>query len=165
MSEIIEVIINGQRFWKAATPVTSEYWRIAGILLPVVNGTEWNTDKAKKNDLMRYVSRCEMAGFAKTDDQIAACARRYMAGKRKVSPAGASRRKRAEKELRVFLANPPLGVLEAVSMACTESAVAQYKAGNEKSINAIVGKASKATGANPRAIKVLIEKHINERLT
>ncbi len=47
-----------------------------------------------RNEVAHYVDRCMAAGFCKTEDDIRACAGRYLAGKRKVTAPGTARRLR-----------------------------------------------------------------------
>jgi len=56
-----------------------------GDIWDVVHGTpHWE----KRHEILWYVSRCEMSGFATTLAEKQNCAMRYMAGKRKVPHLG-----------------------------------------------------------------------------
>ena len=88
-----------------------------------------------------YVWKCIDAGFCKTPDQIRLCASRWIAGKRKVTPPGTERRKVEAAKKAALIANVPPELSAAIDVVLAESAkaVAQFKAGTEKALNALVG--------------------------
>jgi hypothetical protein len=126
-----------------------------GVLIDLLQGTP---DWERRYDIAWYVSRCESAGFCDTGDQIRACAERYIAGKRKVTPPGTKRRKRVERERRKILRNIPAELVKAISEVIAENAKAiqQYKDGNEKAINSMVGGVMKRYRGDPAVIKILL---------
>ncbi len=136
-------------FW---CPEDSE---MIGVLIDLLlNTPNWD----QRFEIAWYVSRCESAGFCKTGDQIRLCTERYIAGKRKVSPPGTKRRKKAERERRKLLRNVPADLVKAISEVIAENAKAiqQYKDGNEKAINSMVGGVMKRYRGDPATIKILL---------
>jgi len=97
-----------------------------------------------------------MAGFCATDDMLRLCAQRYMAGKRKVTPPGTLRRKAAERERRRLLRNMPAELTAAIASATDSAAAQQYAAGNDKSLNAVVGMVLKQYKAEPSFVRELL---------
>ena len=111
-----------------------------------------------------YVWRCIAAGFCKTDDQARLCAERFIAGKRKVTPPGTARRLKAERKLKETLSKVPPELQAAIDAALAEQskAIAQYKSGVEKALNAIVGSVMKRHKADPAIVKELLVRSIRE---
>lgn len=122
-------------------------------LIQVLDGTEW---WEKRYEVAWYVNRCEIAGFCDTDDMRRLCAKRYMAGKRKVTPPGTERRKRAERERRKILSSVPQDLMDAISDAVTSEAARQFAGGNDKALNAVVGIVLRRHKADPAAVRKLI---------
>lgn len=135
---------------------TPEVSNLVGAIQPALKGEAW----AKRWEVAWYVDRCVMAGFAKTDDEKLECARRFLAGKRKVSPPGTKHRKAIAKAKRKFLANPPQEALQAVESLRGSMAHTQYLRGNQKAMNAMVGTVLQSCRAEPSAVRDLIEKHL-----
>jgi hypothetical protein len=105
-------------------------------LLPALEGTPyWD----QRWDVEWYVNRCIVAGFCKTDDQIRLCAQRYVVGKRKVTPPGTRRRKEEARRMRKMLANTPVELMAIIDEAIKMEAAKQYLAGNDKSLNSVLG--------------------------
>lgn len=126
---------------------------MASALIPILKDTQsW----ACRYEIAWYVSRCEMAGFCKTDEMRQLCAQRWMAGKRKVSPPGHKRRKRAASLMRKMLGNPPVELLAAVSAALKTDAARQYAEGNLKALNALVGMVLKAFKTDAGVVRQLL---------
>ena len=138
----------------------ASYWEIAGDILEVVNGTP---HFEQRQDILWYVSLCQDAGFATTKLQRQECARRYMAGKRKVSPPGTKRRKRSLQEQRKFLKNMPPELIEAINTASQSDLAKQVLAGNAKAMNALVGSILKKHKAPAAIVKQLLEDKLKEQ--
>jgi hypothetical protein len=129
---------------------------VVHVVIDLTAGTpRWD----ERFDVAWYVDRCRLAGFAETDDQMRACALRYLAGKRRVTPPGTARRRRDERRRRAELAAvpPELAAAVAAVVAENEKAVAQYRAGVEKAINALVGQVMRRHRADPAVVKTLLE--------
>lgn len=134
------------------------YWGLVGDIANVVRGTpHWENRK----EILWYVSRCEMAGFATTAAEKQNCALRYMAGKRKVSAPGTKRRKRSLQEQRKMLKNMPPELIAAISAACESDLAKQVMGGNAKAINALLGSVLKAHKAPAALVKQLLEAKLN----
>lgn len=124
------------------------------VLIPVLKGTPWWD---RRHDVEWYVNRCERAGFCGTDDMRRLCARRYMAGKRKVTPPGTSRRKALARERRRLERNLPAELAQALDSAAASPVVQQVAAGNGKAMNALVGMVLKQHKAEPALVRELLE--------
>ena len=111
-----------------------------------------------RNQVAYYVDLCIRAGFCKTDNDIRLCAERYLAGKRKVTPPGTQRKKQQAKERKKLLSNIPQQLLDTVKdvVLKNEKAVQQYKSGNEKAINALIGQVIKVHRYEATVIKDLL---------
>ena len=98
------------------------------------------------------------AGFCKTEDDVRACAARYLAGKRKITPPGTARRLRESKERAKLLANVPKELTNAIAevMEANSKAIEQYRAGNEKAVNALVGQVMRKHKTDAAVIKQLL---------
>lgn len=131
------------------------YLDIAGSLSTILRpqDTAW----PNRDDVMWYVSRCEMAGFCTTDDLRRRCAERYLAGKRAVTPPGTRRRKVRAKRTRELLVHLPAGLLEALEEGKRTKAWAQYVGGNEKAVNAVIGPLIKRFGVTFEVVSTLIK--------
>lgn len=87
------------------------------------------------------------------------CAKRFMAGKRRVTPPGTQRRKDAEKAKRKLLASMPAELDAAIVEAMGSNAARQFADGNEKALNSVVGMVLRKYKADPAFIRcVLIER-------
>lgn len=131
------------------------YFDMAGSLLTILkpNHEAWPA----RNDVMWYVSRCEMRSFCNTDELRRLCASRYIAGKRAVTPPGTRRRKAQAKRTRELLKNLPAGLLEALEEGKKTKAWAQYVGGNEKAVNAVIGPLIKQFGVTFDVVSTLIK--------
>lgn len=143
--------------------------KIAGVLIDYLSPENWG----KRYEIARYISLCMRAGFCKTDDQIRLCADRWLAGKRKVTPPGTGRKKRAAKELAKIRFNVPAQLSAAIRNVVTankDKAVAEYRNGNDKAINALIGQVlrqcdSMATRPDALFIKELLVDFINQEVS
>jgi hypothetical protein len=144
-----------------ASLYTAERLDLVGALIPLLEGTShWES----RWDIEWYVSKCMMAGFCKTEDQMRLCASRWIAGKRKINAPGTARRERDAKRMREMLANTPPELLKAVQEVVAEQtkAVEQYRAGTEKALNALVGGVMKRFKSDPATVRELLIKQIKE---
>jgi hypothetical protein len=138
-----------------------EYWQLVGNIINVIRGTpHWE----KREEILWYVSRCEMAGFAETADEKQNCALRYMAGKRKVSAPGTKRRKRSLQEQRKMLRNLSPQLVAAINAAALTDLAKQFIGGNAKAMNALIGSVLKEHKAPAALIKQLLETKMKEKL-
>lgn len=140
---------------------SSERMNLIGALIPLLDETAaWN----QRYEIEWYVSKCQDEGFAQTSDQIRLCAERFIAGKRKVTPPGTARRKRAEKKMREVLANTPKELREAIDAVISEQvkAVEQYRSGIDKAINSLVGAVMKRHKSDPAIIRELLSRKIRQ---
>lgn len=133
--------------------------KIRDVLIDLLLNTP---DWCRRHDIAWYVGLCERKGYCKTDDLKRACALRYLAGKRKVSPPGHRRKKKAAKDLKRALSNIPAELLVAMEEACKTSQAEQYLAGNEKALNALVGMVMKTYKFNAAAVRELIVNKLKE---
>lgn len=136
---------------------TAELSFIAGVLGSYLQGVS-NDAFAIRNEVAYYVDRCMAAGFCKSEDDIRACAGRYLAGKRKITPPGTARRLRESKERAKLLANVPKELTNAIAevMEVNSKAIEQYRAGNEKAVNALVGQVMRKHKTDAAVIKQLL---------
>jgi hypothetical protein len=111
-----------------------------------------------KQDICYYVSACRDKGFITSKDDCIACARRWLAGKRKVSPVGARRRKEQEKAKKKLLSNIPQELLTAIASAKESKPYQQYLEGNDKALNSVVGMVMKQYRSDASLIKELLSK-------
>lgn len=110
-------------------------------------------DSRQRADMLWYVGLCELSGFCNTDDMRKQCARRWVAGKRRVTPPGTSARKRREKEFRRLAASTPPELNEAIEFAAKSDAADQFRSGNEKALNSLVGMVLKRYRADPAFVR------------
>jgi hypothetical protein len=141
---------NTQIFWDEHTSMIAE--SVSRVLENDEDGSTINT-KAM-HELGYYLSLCNMRGFAETEKDLDMCARRYLAGKRKVSPPFTKTRKRAAIKARKARESVPKEVLDQIGFVMTLP-IAQNV--NEKSINALVGMVLKKHKYNPQVVKELIQ--------
>ncbi len=139
-----------QKYW------TEELSFIAGVLLnhPGMQGEAWK----RRHEVAHYLSLCMAKGFTQSENEARLCVDRYLAGKRKVTPPGTARRKRDAKERAQLMANLPAPLLSAVTEVIADNvkAVAQYRAGNDKALNALVGQVMKRYKSDAAVIKELL---------
>ena len=83
-----------------------------------------------------------------------------MAGKRKVSPPGTERRKKAEGERRRFKTPPEL--IQAVKQAASTPVAEQYRAGNERALNALVGMVLRQHKADAAIVKQMLVSEVSQ---
>lgn len=121
----------------------------------------------KEQDLVWYLSRCYLKGILDVDNEysIQEFAKRWLIGKRKLSAPGTTRKKKREKERRKLLNNLPAELITAVNNACNSEPARQYKAGNEKAINSLVGMVMKAFKFDPAVVKKLLQDSLTETST
>jgi len=136
---------------------TAESGELIGAISPALNETNWQ----QRQNVAWYVDRCVMMGYADTPALMLACARRYLSGKRKVSPPGHRAAKAKAKEVRNLLASPPNDLLHAIEAQSGTKAVDAYISGDVKAINQIVGAVLKIAKYNPEAVKQLIANRYN----
>ena len=143
----------------AMTMFPVERMLIINALIPLLQDTEhWNN----RWDIEAYVSRCVEAGFATTGDAMRLCAARYIAGKRKISQPGTARRKLQEKKMREMLANTPPELLKAIDDVITEQqkAADQFRDGNDKAINSLVGGVMKRHRTDAAVVRELLTRKL-----
>ena len=142
----------------------AERYKVLVSLVDLLFGTK-NWDN--RLNIEWYVWRCVAGGFCDTPDQIRLCAERYIAGKRKVNPPGTSRRKKAAKKMRDGLKNTPPELLSAIKecLLAQQKAVDQYKNGNDKALNSLVGGVMKSYKGDPALIRQLLIQHIQNEQT
>lgn len=124
--------------------------RIISALVPVLDKTQWWD---RRLDVAWYVSRCVAAGFCNTEDMMRLCARRYMEGKRKITPPGTKRKKNAQKERRRLAKSVPVELASAIAEVAGSDLARQYAGGNHRALNAMVGKVLKASKADPEFVR------------
>jgi hypothetical protein len=157
---IERIIIDGRVYFKN----TEVYWtdnmsKIASIAIKVVQKTEdEGGDLSLIHQIGYYLSLCNIAGFAKTEKDLDACARRYLAGKRKVSPPFTKTRKNAAIKARKARESVPKEVLDQIDFVMTLPMAQNV---NEKSINALVGMVLKKHKYNPQVVKELIQSRVS----
>lgn len=140
---------------------TLEQSRITEAITPIISGTiHWD----KRFQIAWYVELCMIKGFCKTADDMRACANRYMVGKRKVTPPGTERRKKLAKEQQALRQKIPQELLDAVKqvVGANAKAISQYKQGNDKAINALIGQVMRKYKTDAVVIKELIIGSIND---
>ena len=130
---------------------------MAEALIPILAGTpDWD----KRHDIAWYVSRCQMSGFCDTLEMMRLCAKRWLAGKRKVSPPGTKRRKSKARERRKIMNNLPPELIVAIATACKTEAAAQYRGGNEKALNSLVGVVLRSVRTDASLVRELLIQEI-----
>lgn len=160
---------NGMRsFW---VRYEGEQWQMWGRPHVVHNIPSWsNVAREVKDeyylteeffmDMVWYLGRCEIAGFMKTNDEVRACAVRFVLGKRKVSPPGTQRRKNAEKKRRELLKNLPAELLSVLDTVCASEAGKQFASGNDKALNSLTGMVMRQYKTDAALVKDLIVKRL-----
>ena len=122
-------------------------------IIPLLDGSElWDN----RFEIEWYVNRCELAGFCTTDDLRRACAKRYIAGKRKITPPGTRKKKESLKLQRKILLNPPEDLLISISKIISGDLTRQYLSGNTKVLNSMIGMVLKEYKTEPNIIKQLL---------
>jgi len=157
---IERVVIDGRVYFKDTKPCWNEHVsRIAESVSRVFDRDEdGSTIKlGLRHEVGYYISLCNMKGFANTNSELDACARRYLAGKRKVSPPFTKTRKRAAIKARKARESVPKEVLEQIDFVMTLPMAQNI---NEKSINALVGMVLKKHKYNPQVVKELIQERV-----
>lgn len=128
--------------------------QLIGVVMDTIEGMPGWWDK--RFSVAAYVSRCVQAGFCKTSDQMRLCALRYIAGKRKITPPGTKKRKTAAKKLAAVLKNVPYMLSDAVDTVCKSKAADEYRSGNTKAINSMVGMVMKIHKYDAAIVKQLL---------
>jgi hypothetical protein len=113
-------------------------------------------------DVAWYVGLCANKGFANTSDQMRLCAERYVSGKRKVSAPWTRKNKKIKKERDQQLRNVPHEILDAVNIVCSGNLGQQYKAGNTKVINAMVGQVMKVKKIDAAVVMQLLKTQLEK---
>lgn len=131
--------------------------QIVRAIVPIIPPEWWS----RRYEIEWYVSRCDK--FCDTDNMRRMCAMRYMAGKRKVTPPGTSRRKKAEIERRKLLANMPIELVTVLDDATRTEAANQYINGNAKALNALVGMVLKAHKTDAELVRNELLRRLNVR--
>lgn len=112
----------------------------------------------RKDEVANYVSLCMAKGFCKTEDEVRLCAERYLAGKRAVTPPGTTRRKKLTLQQAKIRSTIPdeLRAAVAIVMTSNEKAVTQYRTGNEKAVNALIGQVMRLYKTDAVIVKELL---------
>ena len=139
---------------------TPSHARLARALTPALLGTDWWDARHR---VAWYVNLCEMAGFCDTDDMRRLCAERFMAGKKKVTPPGTGRKKRADKMRRRIARNMPQALLAAIEEAVLLPAAAQYAAGKERAMDSLVGFVMRSHKTDPVLVRDMLVKRLSDR--
>ena len=103
-----------------------------------------------------YVWKCKDAGFVHTKQDIHNVVNRWLAGKRKITPPGTKKNKKLEKEKKKGI---PQDIKQVVLSILEENKqlVNNYKQGQDKALNVLVGRAIKATSYAPALLKEYIQ--------
>jgi hypothetical protein len=144
--EGISYIKNISMFWDNHTSMIAT--SVARVLEKGEDGSAVNI--SARHELGYYLSLCNRRGFAETEKDLDMCARRYLAGKRKVTPPFTKTRKRAAIKARKARELVPKEVLDQIDLVM-RLPIAQNI--NEKSINALVGMVLKKTQIQPADCK------------
>lgn len=153
----LEPTVNGAG---SSVRFTLEVSELANAILPLLKGEEGESKSlhfASRYEILDYVDRCETAGFCHNLLTRQACAKRWMAGKRKVSAPFAKTRKRAAAVKCKALKSAPAELLVFIQSALGTSQGLQFKAGNAKALNALVGMVLKQFKYDAAAVKELIQ--------
>lgn len=138
---------------------SAEFGERAAAISPLIEGTEFFDQRW---DIAWYVALCERSGFCSTYDERQNCARRYMAGKRKVSPPGTRHRKEAAKNMRKLLSSPPPELITAIEGVVNGPVADQFRSGNAKAMNALVGAVIKQHKSDPAAVRELLTRRLSQ---
>ena len=133
---------------------------LAEAILPLLIGEDGERQGEffkHRHAIASYVDACEARGYCHDQLSRQACAKRWMAGKRKVSAPFTKTRKRAAIEKRKALAAVPQLVREAIRAALKSPQGLQFAAGNQKALNALVGMVLKVHKYDASAVKELIQ--------
>lgn len=139
---------------------TNELSLLAEAILPMLHGEDGDGKSPffeLRHEIAWYVSKCESRGFCHDLLTRQACAKRWMAGKRKVSAPFTKTRKRAAIAKRKALSNAPERLLSIIFAALETPQGIQFKSGNEKALNALVGMVLKQFKYDAAAVKDLIK--------
>lgn len=109
-------------------------------------------------DLGWYLSLI-LRKYPKADLQL--CASRWVAGKRAVTLPWTKRNKRSRARTRKAVALHRVEILAALELV-DERLTTQYRTGNEKALNAIVGKVIKATGIDAAAVMIVADEFFKD---
>lgn len=111
-----------------------------------------------RNNLEYYMYQCE--NFINSYDDAVLVGRRYLAGKRKITPPFTRKRKEEMKKVKKATNNVPKQFLDFLSEQVNNDLIIQYKNGNEKAINAFVGQCIKFIKQNSLDIPTSAVKEI-----
>ena len=149
--------------------MTSQPHSLRNCALPIVNPGELDIiasllellpfgskEFKQRFDIYDYIWRCNRAGFCNTQDAVRLCLERYLAGKRKVTPPGTAHKKKQARERRKILQNLPAELVTAIDKACDSPAAQQFKDGNTKALNSIVGMVLKVHRTDAALVKELV---------
>ena len=144
----------------------TKYWTermsvLADAILPLLKGEEGESKSPyfeHRYEIANYVDKCEAKGFCHDLVTRQACARRWMAGKRKVSAPFTKTRKKAAIAKRKALSIVPAELLAIVESSLKTPQGQQFKSGNEKAVNALVGMVLRQFKYDAAAVKELIQR-------
>jgi len=135
--------------------------KLIGVIMSTIGDKpDW---WSRRFELAGYVDRCIQAGFCKTSDQMRLCALRYIDGKRKITPPGTKKKKTAEKKLAAVLKNVPRALSDAIDNVCKSKSADEYKNGNTKAINSMVGMVMKLHKYDAAIVKQLLINKLEDR--
>lgn len=112
----------------------------------------WN----KRFDIEAYVWKCKDKGFVNTKSDVHNVIRRWLDGKRAITPPGARKLKKLAKERKKGVPEELKGVVAEV-VANNAKVVSSYKEGNEKSLNVLMGQTLKKVKYDPAIVKDYIK--------
>lgn len=135
----------------------SPNWAVVVDVFPRTN--DFLSDWKKMRDLCWYLDVCEMRGLLIAENEARQFAVRWLAGKRKHSKPGSERAKKAAHQRRRFMRNVPADVWQAIDdvLANNPKAVADYAAGKEKAVGALIGQLVKRCKIPADAAAILIK--------
>lgn len=134
---------------------TPEMSKLAEALLPLISRADPRWER--RHELMWYVSLCEQRGFCANFAGRQLCAQRWLAGKRKVSAPFTKTRKRAAAAKRKALSVVPEALKLIIDHALTTPQGIQFRNGNDKALNALVGSVLRQYKYDASSVKTLIE--------
>jgi hypothetical protein len=131
---------------------------LVDAILPLLADEDGNQSPfwGSRHEIASYVDACEAQGYCHDLLTRQACARRWMAGKRKVSAPFTKTRKRAALKKRKAMAIVPEALKIIIAQALITPQGEQFKAGNQKALNALVGMVLKQFKYDAAAVKDLI---------
>jgi Asp-tRNA(Asn)/Glu-tRNA(Gln) amidotransferase B subunit len=114
-----------------------------------------------KDDIEWYVWKCKDKGFVRNKQDVHNVINRWLSGKRKITPPGT---RKAKKLMQQKKKGVPSEVKEIIASVIAKNQVLadNYKAGQEKALNVLVGKALKEVSHPPAIIKEYIIGVLND---